>query len=296
MNAGGRELQIEGGLLRIARLALDKYESVDEPEAMLAALRQSGVRIDLFTFMQTVPDTAVRFAHPMEWDNVAALSVSTFEHWCSKQINTTARKALRIAEREGIVAREVPFDAALVSGISAVYDDSPVRQGKPFWHYGKDLETVGRENGTFLERSIFIGAYLGEELVGYAKLVCVPSRRLAGFVQILAKRRHWDKRPSRALIAQAVRSCAERGIEHLLFSNFAYGNKQRDGLSDFKQLNGFRRIDLPRYYLPLTPLGRAALALGLHRPLIQRIPAPLLVRLLRARRLWHERRPQAANG
>jgi hypothetical protein len=239
--------------------------------------------------MQKLPDTVPKYRYEMEWDNVAALPVSTFEHWWTKQINTTARKAVRVAERKGIVVREVAFDDALVRGIRAVYDERPIRQGKPFWHYGKDLETVRRENGTFLERSVFIGAFFEDSLVGFAKLVWDQDRRQAAFMQILSMIRHWDKRPSRLLVAQAVRSCAERGIGYLVFSNFAYGNKQRDGLSDFKQLNGFGRIDLPRYYVPLTPTGRAALRFGLHHPLADRIPDSLLAPLRRARRLWHER-------
>ena len=172
MKVGGREIQVDGGLLRIARLAADKFDSVDDPGATLEALRESGIRIDLFTFMQKLPDTSPKYDYPMEWDNVAALPVSTFDQWWTKQINGKTRNTLRIGERKGIVVREVPFDDALVRGISVVYNESPIRQGKPFPHYGKDLETVRRENGTFLERSFFIGAFLEENLVGFAKLVC----------------------------------------------------------------------------------------------------------------------------
>lgn len=197
---------------------------------------------------------------------------------------------------KGIVVREVPFDDALVRGISAVYDESRVRQGKPFWHYGKDLETVRRENGTFLERSVFIGAFLGDNLVGFAKLVCDPEESRAGLMQIVAMIRHWDKAPTKALIAQAVRSSAERNIGYILYGHFTYGRKPRDNLGLFKQLNGFLRIELPRYYVPLTPLGRAALRLGLHHPLVSRIPEPLLARLRKARSRWYGGRPKPMNA
>ena len=296
MVIGGRDVQISGKLLRIARLTLDMYESVDDPDAMLAALRASGSRIDLFTFMQKLPHTSPQYAYPMEWDNVAALPVSTFDHWRTKQINRKGRKALRIAASVGIVVREVPFDDVLVRGIAAVYNECPIRQGKPFWHYGKDPATAGRDNATFLERSIFIGAFLADTLVGFAKLVCDEDRSQAGFMQILSMIRHRNKAPTKALIAQAVRSCAERNIDYLLFANFVYGNKQRDGLRDFKALNGFRRVDLPRYYVPLTLTGHTALRLGLHRPTVNRIPEPLLAPLRRARRRWYERRLQLVGG
>jgi hypothetical protein len=294
MKVCGREIQVDGELLRIARMEVDAYESVDDPAAMLQALRDSSIRIDLFTFMQKLPDTSPKYDYPMEWDNVAALRISTFEQWRTKQINKTGRYALRIAERHGIVVREVPFDEALVRGISVVYNECPIRQGKPFPHYRKDLETVRRESGRFLERSFFLGAFLDEQLVGFAKLLCAQDRKQAGLLQILSMIQHWDKAPVRALIAHAVRSCAERKIGYLLYGNFAYGKKQRDGLSEFKQHNGFRRIDLPRYYIPLTPMGRTALRLGMHRRLANRLPEPLLARLRTARRKWLEWRFQVA--
>jgi hypothetical protein len=286
MKVGGQEIQVSGTLLRIARLGADRYESVGQPAAMLQALRECGLRIDLFTFMQKLPDTSPKYDYPMEWDNVAALQVSTFDQWRTKQINTNARKALRIGERKGIVVREVPFDDPLVRGISVVYNESPIRQGKRFPHYGKDLETVRRENGTFLDRSFFLGAFFDEQLVGFAKLVCDQDRKQAGLMQILSMIQHWDKAPMKALIARAVRSCAERKIGHLVYGSFAYGKKQRDSLSDFKQRNGFRRIDLPRYYIALTPTGRTALRLGMHHRLVNRLPEPLLAGLRTARRQW----------
>ncbi len=296
MQIGGLDIQVDGRLLRIARLADDKFDSADDPAAVLAALRESRQRVDLFTFMQKLPDTAPTHAYPMEWDNVAALAVSTFDHWWTEQIDSKARNHLRVAQKKGVVVREVAFDEALVGGISAVYNESPVRQGKPFWHHGKALETVRRENGTFLERSIFIAAFVDQRLIGFAKLVCDRDRRQAGLMQIVSMLEHRDKAPTNALIAQAVRSCAGRAIPHLLFASFTYGNKRRDGLSDFKRHNGFQRIELPRYHVPLTPLGRAALRLRLHHPVSHRIPERLLAPLRKARSRWYERRLQLARG
>jgi len=296
MEVAGRDIAISGRLIRVARFPAEIYEPPLDPVGMGDTLRASDLRVDLFTFMQKVPDTTPRYRYPMEWDNLAALRISTFDDWLRKQINTNARKALRIAQTRGIVAREVSFDDTLVQGISAIYNESPIRQGKRFPHYGKTLDAVRGENGTFAERSVFIGAFCDSELVGFAKVVCDLDSDQAGIMQILAMIRHSDKRPARALIAQAVRSCADRGIGCLLYSGFTYGKKQSDGLRGFKQVNGFRRIDLPRYYVPLTMTGRIALRLGLHRPIRQRIPEPILAHLRRARRRWYERAPQIANG
>ena len=81
-------------------------------------------------------------------------------------------------------------------------------------------------------------------------------------MNIVSMVRHRDMAPTNALVAQAVRSCAERGIPYLVYSKFAYGKKQRSSLSDFKERNGFQRIDVPRYYVPLTRTGWLARSLG----------------------------------
>jgi hypothetical protein len=168
-----------------------------------------------------------------------------------------------------------------------------VRQGKPFVHYGKDLETVHKISATFLDRSIFIGAFAGDNLIGFAKLFTDEARTYASVMHIVAMMQHRDKAPTNGLIAQAVRSCADRGFQHLVYSNFSYGNKLRDSLSDFKKNNGFARIEVPRYYAPLTQVGRVALHLGLHKRLADWIPEPILARLRDARNSWYNRKLQS---
>src|SRR2546425_4802496 len=190
MRACDKEIRIEGRLIRIARLEGDGFEFLENPDAALAGLCEAGVRIDLFTFMQKLPHTSPKYGYPMEWDNVAALPVSTFDHWWTRQINDKTRNMVRRAEKKGVSIREVPFDDALVHGIYAIYNESPIRQGKQFWHYGKDLETVRRENGTFLDRSVFLGAFLGQYPIGFVKLVIDEGQVQAGLMQIVSMIRH----------------------------------------------------------------------------------------------------------
>jgi hypothetical protein len=220
---------------------------------------------------------------------MAALEISTFDHWMKLQIDSKVRNMLRKAEKRGVVVREVPFDDAFVQGISLIYNESPVRQGKPFWHYQKDLDSVRRMTATFMDQSIFVGAYFEDSLIGFAKLVTDEQRTQAGLMQILSMIQHRDKAPTNALIAQAVRSCADRGIPYLWYANFSYGKKQTDSLADFKRHNGFQKVAIPRYYVPVTPLGRAALHLGLHHPFTERIPESLASKYRRLRGLWYRR-------
>jgi hypothetical protein len=283
----GKEIRVEGRLLRIARLDADKYQFLNDPEPVLDGLRKSGIRIDLFTFMQKLPETSPKYAYPTEWDNLAALQVLSFDHWWTQQIRFKARNKARQAEKKGITVREVPFDASLVQGIWEIYNECPVRQGKPFLHYGKDVETVRKEAATYLDSSVFIGAFLGERLIGFVKLVSDETRTQAGLMNIVSMIRHRDKAPTNALISHAVRSCAERGIPYLVYSNFAYGKKQRSNLSDFKESNGFQRVDLPRYYVPLTRVGWAAFRLGLHHRFVDHFPEPLLAKVRELRNAWY---------
>jgi hypothetical protein len=290
----GNDIRVEGRIIRIARLELDKYEFLEDPRVVLEGLRKSGMRIDLFTFLQRLPDTSPKYDYPMEWDNLGVLPVSTFDHWWNQQIRSYPRNRARQAEKKGIILREVPFDDALVQGIWRIYNECPVRQGKRFIHYGKNIETVHRMSATFLDRSIFIGAFLGDQLIGFIKLVTDQTKTQACMMHVVSMIHHRDKAPTNALIAQAVRSCAERGIRYLVYQKFSYGKKQGDSLSHFKEINGFQRINVPRYYVPLTPIGRAAFSLGLHRRFIDHFPEPIVSRLRELRTAWYSRKLQAS--
>jgi hypothetical protein len=290
MNVCGKDISIERRIVRIAKLTAEKYEFIDDPAPFVDALRESGACVDLFTFMEGLSHTTPRYPYPMEWDNLAAVSVSSFEHWWTRQINGKTRNMVRRAEKRGVTVKEVPFDDALVRGISAIYDESPVRQGKPFAHYRKGFDAVRRENGTFLDRSTFLGAFREGQLVGFAKLVRDEDRQQAALMQIVSMLRHREDAPANALIAGAIRLCASEAIPNLVYSSFAYGRKERDSLSDFKEHNGFKRVDLPRYYVPLTVTGRAALHLRLHHGPVAYIPEPLLACMRDLRRRWAGRR------
>ena len=79
MKVCGQAVRIQGRIIRIARLEADLYLFLDNPEVLLTGLRKCGARIDLFTFMQKLPERAPKYVYPMEWDNLAAVPVSTFD-------------------------------------------------------------------------------------------------------------------------------------------------------------------------------------------------------------------------
>jgi hypothetical protein len=216
--------------------------------------------------------------------------ISSYDDWWNNQLRFKARNKARQAEKKGVIIREVPFDEELVRGIWEIYNECPVRQGRPFNHYGKDLATVQREAATFLDSATFIGAFYQDKLIGFVKLVADEMRTQANLMNIVSMIRSRDKAPTNALVARAVRACAERGIPHLVYSNFSYRKKLRDSLSDFKESNGFQRVNLPRYYVPLTPIGWTAFRLKLHHSISDHIPAPVADKLRSLRQTWYSRK------
>src|SRR2546429_144778 len=162
MKVCGKDIRIQGKFIRTARLDGDKYTFPDNPEAMIESLRRCGSRIDLFTFLQRVSETSPKYDYPVEWDNLAVLPVSTFDHWWTQQIRSFPRNRARQAEKKGVVLREVPVDETLFKGILEIYNECPIRQGKRFPHYGMSLESARTYASTFLDRSTYIGAFLGD--------------------------------------------------------------------------------------------------------------------------------------
>jgi hypothetical protein len=286
----GREVRITSGRVRIAQLEGDFYQFLKDQEPMIAALRAMPNRPDLFTFMQSLADISPKYKYQLEWDNMAVIRVNTFEEWWNKQILSVPRNRMKQAGKRGVVLRETPFNEDLVRGIKKIYDETPVRQGRPFPHYNEDFDSVYRAEATFLDHAIFLGAYLGEELIGFVKLVADEEWNQAGMMNILSMISQRDKATNNALVAEAVRACANHGISNLVYYRFAHGKRERDSVSDFKTNCGFKRVDVPRYYVPLTAWGHAALKLGLHHRLRDRLPESVAERLRGLQKKWYSRK------
>jgi hypothetical protein len=283
----GRTIIATGSWLKTATVwdaELLDVDPVPAPAAYVAYLHTSGLRADLLTFTQRLPDVTPRHPYHLEWDRVAALPLTTFAEWWARRTHRDVRRNVTRAQRLGVVVKPVPCDDRFVQAIVTIYNETPVRQGKPFWHYQKDVGTVTREIATYLERSIFLGAYYHEELIGFMKIVQVGQ--IAVILQILGKQQHFPKRPMNALLATAVEVCAQRGLTYLTYGEDDGG---RSSLGAFKQHHGFHPVLLPRYYIPLTRIGQLALKLKLHQRVVRWLP-PAVVRVLRtARTRWYTR-------
>jgi hypothetical protein len=290
MKINGTSFRVTGRVVRIARLEGDKYTFPDDPEAFAGHLQKAAERVDLFTFSQRLPDTALRHPYFYEMENLAVLRVTSFDNWWNNQIRSYPRNRARQAAKRGVVMREMPYGEELIRGICEIYNETPIRQGKKFPHYGMTTERAREYAGTFLDRSTYIGAFLGEEMIGFVKLTMDQSRTQAALVHILSKVAHKEKAPTNALIAESVKTCARLEVPFLVYEHFTYGNKVGDSLSHFKEVNGFQRVDVPRYYIPLTRFGRLALRIGLHRRIAERVPEFVGAKIREFRRAWYERK------
>ena len=153
-----REVHVQGRLVRIAHLDGDKYEVAGVAGNGHRRARNAPMRIDLFTFSRKLPYSAPRHEHSMKWDNLAVMSISTFDHWWTKQINNKTRNMVRASgENSGWSCASTASTIELVRGITTIYNEVPNRQGKPFPHYGKDFETIRKMKATFPDQSTFIG-------------------------------------------------------------------------------------------------------------------------------------------
>jgi Acetyltransferase (GNAT) family len=268
-------------------------ETVVEPSSFVCRLEKTQLKADLFTFAQKLPETTPKYDYHVEWDNVAVIPITTFSDWWEKRVDPGVRRAVRKAAKNGVVIKLQDLDDAFVKGIVGVNNETPMRQGRAFWHFQKSFEAVQAENSTYGERNTFLGAYYQNDFIGFIRITYTDH--VANIVQLLTMTKHYDKRPANALIAKAVEHCEQKGISHLMYYSYIY-NDPNSSLTEFKRRNGFEKVLLPRYYIPLTLKGRGALKLGLHRELAQNLPKPLLIELLKMRSLWYARRLKAIEG
>ena len=278
-----REFYSSGRVIKLCGQVNAWYENIDNLDELIISLKQLQERQHIFTFFQRVPHTVPVHNFYMEPYPVGVIKLKSYDDWWKNSIKNKTRQAVKSSEKKGITVDVVNFDDEFIKGISAIYNESPVRAGKKFPHYNDSLDKVKRENGTFINRSVFIGAYYRSELVGFAKIVFEAD--FVDILQLLAKITHRDKCVTNALIAKIVAICSERGVEYI-----SYDDLNSSSLSDFKRHNGFLRMELPRYYVPLNIVGAVAIKLKLHRPLSQWFPERMLPLMRDLRKQWYERR------
>ncbi len=270
---------ITGKLLKTAKLKEEWFEDIKDPASFIIHLKNARSHVDIFAFWQRLPETMPKFDYHLNWYSLAALPITTYDVWWKKRINSKTRNMVRKSEKRGIEIRLADFDDAFVNCITEIFNETPVRQGYSFPHYGKTFETVKREFSENLHRQTILGAYYGKELVGFCMLVDAGTFAITS--QFLCKIAYRDMAPANGLLAKVVEICAHKGMPYLV-----YGYWHEGTLGDFVRHHGFEKIDIPMYYIPLTLKGKIFLKFGLHQGLVAVIPKRLKTFLLELRKIW----------
>jgi len=292
VNVEGTNVIVTGNWLRLAKVHDEEWTEceVEHPELCVQALKTHGrttLHADIFTFAQKLPDTSPKYPYFVEWDSIAAIRLNGYKDWWERLPQVT-RKNVRRSQKRGVEVNVRELDDQLIRDIVELTKDSPMRQGKRFVHYGKTFEQTKKDQSTHLDRSDFICAYSGAELIGLLKVV--HGGGLASILQFLPKASQQDKRPANALIAKLVEICEAKGISHIVYGMFNYGNKRNTSLLEFKIRNGFEEILVPRFYVPLTRKGALCLKLRLHRGAMGVLPNSIINVGLNLREKWYQLR------
>jgi len=226
--------------------------------------------VDIYTFLERSWCCPLSNL-PRNWirtdDNIGLLEITTFDTWFGA-VGKKTRNMVRRAEKSGVKVNILELTPQLVEGIWKIYNETPIRQGRAFHHYGESLKSVG-DNMTMAKKATFIGAHLESELVGFIQIIY--GDQIAIISQILSLQKHWDKSLNNALLAKAVAVCATNNSRWLIYGRI--GN--HPSLDKFKENNGFKKYPIARYYVPITGKGRFAMRLGLHKEFKDALPEPL---------------------
>lgn len=290
VEASGHTLVITGKWLKVAKIRDEDYMETDlqDPESCVKTLKEQRLRrlrADIFTFTQKLPTPFPKFSYPVERESVAAVCTRSFEEWWEK-LPQESRKNVRRAQKRGVVTLVKQLDDDLIQDIVDLNSDSPMRQGRPFVHYGKAFDQVKKDQASFPGRSDYVCAYFENQLIGFLKIAY--RGEIASVVQILPRASHHDKRPANALVAKAIELCDARGMLYMTYGLFNYGNKSDSTLRQFKVRNGFEEMLVPRYYVPVTALGRLCIRLKLHRGLLGILPERVTKAGVSVRSKWYQ--------
>ncbi len=271
------------GPISILKLEDEWFEDLDDPSKIIEAVKSSSeLRPDIFSFWQRPPDIEPKYDFYSEEIDIALLPIRSFEDWWNKGIKSRVRNLIRKSEKKGLEVKITQFDDDFVKGMTEIFNESPIRQGRKFWHYGKDEETIRRQFSRYLHREDMIGAYFEGKMIGFIMMGNAGCFGLTG--QIISSIHHRDKATNNALIAKAVELCEKKDLDYLCYLFWS-----EDSLSEFKRRCGFQKVQLPRYYIPITSKGKLALKYGMHRGWKAMLPQKLTAKLKEIRRAWNEK-------
>src|SRR5437867_1543706 len=97
-----RTVVITGTWLKIASLFDEEVidgDVIQDPESFWHELARMKCGADILTFCQRIPETQPRYCYPFEWDNVAAVPITTYEEWFSTRIGADVKRNVKKAAK-----------------------------------------------------------------------------------------------------------------------------------------------------------------------------------------------------
>src|SRR5208282_6040486 len=140
----------------------------DDPVAFVKDAKSAG-GLDILSFLQEAHVDRPKLPYQNEPASASVLTFKSFDDWW-KNLNFKARNKARKAQKSGVEMRPAKLDDDFVRGVEIIFNEAPLRQGRKFWHYGKDFDTIKTDLSSFPECTFFIGAYHEQRLVGFIKL------------------------------------------------------------------------------------------------------------------------------
>ena len=240
-------------------------------KALLDALRAK--RVDLFSFIERSflnRSTHLELGFYGCTETIGLLRIQGFEAWL-KSLPGRERTAIRKAERT-LKTRLVNVDEEFIQSAFRIYNETPIRQCRRYTGFGMTLQDI-RLKFSNLQTSKIIGTYFDNKLIGLMWVELGDQvAAMMSFISLISQR---NKNPNNALIAGVVKLCSEKGYHYLTYGNMGYN----PGLDFFKKNNGFRRVAVSRYFVPLSSKGQLAIKLKLCQS-IERSFSPTLTRAL----------------
>ncbi|MGI9087597.1 MAG: hypothetical protein ACR2HH_07660 [Chthoniobacterales bacterium] len=128
-----KEVAISGRVFRTAKLRHEWCDFYSDPAQAIEEMRQAQLGADVFTFVHDIGEASQPYSYRSLPVGLAILPVTTYEKWWD-DIGYKTRNKLRKGLKSGVELRVAQLDAEFARGVEAIYNETPVKQGRKFYH------------------------------------------------------------------------------------------------------------------------------------------------------------------
>src|SRR5438105_431548 len=103
VRADNKVFVISGRLIKTAALKEEWQLDLDEPDRVIRDIKASSAKVDLLRFWQRIPESEPKYPYYHEMRNVAAIPITDYQSWFTKQISPKARNKVRKTQKFGVI-------------------------------------------------------------------------------------------------------------------------------------------------------------------------------------------------